>query len=112
MPRGDSSLSQNIIFWERFPAEKPEIVYTMQEDYTLYLIIGIIIIAAVVAVVLLMKFKGKTDLNKREAEINEQIKQTKYQFMKRQMDEKMFRSLMEKHMKELGEVQAKKRMRK
>ncbi|MCK4328059.1 MAG: hypothetical protein KAW41_06380 [Candidatus Diapherotrites archaeon] len=112
VPRKDSTLEGNVIHWSKFPAESPEIVYTMERDYMPF-VIGVAVLAlAAAAFVGLSSLAKKGELDKKEKEIRGQMKQIQYQYMKQQMDEHMFRSLMEKAMKELAEVKSKKKMRK
>jgi hypothetical protein len=116
VPKTGSKVTGSEIFWAEFPAEKPEIVYTLEADYTLYMMMAIVVVALVLiaaAATKLMKRQAvHEEMDLREKEIQEQIKQAKYQYMKRQIDEPMFRKLMEGYMKEMTEIKAKKRMRK
>jgi len=110
VPHANSTLNSSTIYWSLFPAETPRIVYTLKTDYTpFFLAIGLLACGAAALFYFFTQVR-KDKLDKREAEIKEAMKQAQYQYMKRQVDEAMFRSLMEKYMSELNDIQTKKRM--
>ncbi len=112
VPRANSVREENIIYWSQIPSETPEIVYTMNTDFTPFLFAIAVGLAGAIAVFFIIKEITKKTLNKKETEIREQMKQVQYQYMKRQMDPQMFRSIMEKLMKDLSAIQTKKRLKK